>query len=51
MIKIETIDKENYRTNQYFVVYNINKDIHTVNGTPEDIVKELYKMLKEYNEQ
>ena len=51
MIKIETILKENHGVNQYFVVYNINKDMFTIGGTPEDIIKEFRRMLKEYNDQ
>ncbi len=51
MIKIKTIDKEEHGKDQYFVVYDLNKGIHTVGGTPEDIIKTLYETMKERNEQ
>jgi len=51
MIKIQKIDKEDHSVNQYFVIYNFNKGIHTVNGTPEEIIKNLYEMLRIKNDQ
>jgi hypothetical protein len=47
MIKIKTIDKEEHGKNQYFIVYNLNKGIHTFGGTPEDIIEKLYEDMKE----
>jgi len=51
MIKLETIDKEEHGVNQYFVVYNLNKGIHTISGTPEEIMETLYKIIKDKHEQ
>lgn len=47
MIKIEEIVKETHTPNSYFVIYNINKDICTYGGSPEEIFKHLFK---EYTE-
>jgi hypothetical protein len=48
MIKIEEINKEN--NNNYFVVYNINKDLHTYGGTAEEILEYFSKVTKEIND-
>jgi hypothetical protein len=48
MIKIEEINKEN--DNNYFVVYNINKNIHTYGGTAEEIMEYFNKVTKEIND-
>lgn len=47
MIKIEEIVKETHTPNSYFVIYNINKNIFTYGGRPEEIFKHLFK---EYTE-
>jgi hypothetical protein len=51
MIKIKTIDKEEHGKDQYFIVYDFHKGIHTFGGTPEDIIKKLYETMKERNDQ
>jgi len=48
MIKIEEINKEN--DNNYFVVYNINKALHTYGGTAEEILEYFNKVTKEIND-
>ena len=48
MIKIKEINKEN--NNNYFVVYNINKIIHTYGGTAEEIIEYFSKITKEIND-
>ena len=43
MIKIEEIVKEKHTPNSYFVIYNINKNVFTYGGKPEEIFKHLYE--------
>ena len=47
MIKIEEIVKETHTPNSYFVIYNINKDVYTYGGNPEEIFKHLFKQYTE----
>ena len=49
MIKIKRIDKEN--NNIYFVIYELNKNIHTASGNPKEIIDELCKIIEKINEQ
>lgn len=54
MIKIEEIVKETHTPNSYFIIYSINKDVHTYTygGKPEEIFKHLFKeYMEKTNEQ
>jgi hypothetical protein len=49
MIKIKEINKEN--NNNYFIVYTIKHNIHTVGGTAEEIIEYFSEYVKDKNEQ
>lgn len=45
MIKIREIEQR--EKNIYFVIYELNKKTYSYNGTPEDILNDLFKTNKE----
>jgi len=47
MIKIKQIDKE--KNNSYFVVYKLDKYVHTTNGTAKEILEYFKEIMKEKN--
>ena len=48
MIKIKKIEKN--ENDIYFIIYEINKDIHTFNGTSKDIIDYFIKNMKGKND-
>jgi len=48
MIKIKKIEKN--KDDIYFIIYEINKDVYTFNGTSKDIIDDLFKNMKGKNE-
>ena len=49
MIKIKEINKT--ETKNYFIIYEVAKQVYTFSGSPEDIFEDLYKSIKDKNEQ
>jgi len=45
MIKLKEIDKHK---DGYFIIYEMNKGVYTYNGSPKDILENLYKEDQEY---
>jgi hypothetical protein len=48
MIKIEKIDKE--KDNYYFIVYKLNNEVRTCNGTAKEVLNFLAKDIEEIND-
>jgi len=49
MIKIKEIDKK--EKNNYFIIYEVGRNVYTFTGNPEDVLNDLHKTNKEINDE
>ena len=50
MIKIQEIDKDKNKKDNYFIIYEIDKKSYSVYGSPENILNDLFKTIKNQND-